>query len=284
MQKIRNILTVDVENWYCNPAFSHEEWASLPDRAVSAGRATLELMSLHNVTGTFFVNGILAQKHPDLIREIAALGHEIAAHGMLHRAVYTQTRASFRSDIDCCKKLLEDITGHEVRGYRAPMFTITRQSRWAWEILKDVGYSWSSSVFPVKNPVYGWPGFQEEFKALPGTDCVEVLDGFIEIPMTTLFSGIPACGGFWLRAFPMFVTISAISRKNRKNLPAIVYIHPWELDPNTPVAAMPLKWAVAHYWRLGSMTRRVSRLLEMYSFCRAGDYLSSLPLHNIQTN
>lgn len=263
--KVNNILTVDLENWFCNPSIHHNDWDTLPDRAQICTDSILKILSDCNAKATFFVNGWLAERHSALIRSISDQGHEIASHGMLHRQIYTQTPQSFRTDISCCRKLLEDITGKAIEGYRAPMFTITPVNSWAWEILSEEGYKWSSSIFPTSNPLYGWPDFPEGL--------VRINSSLIEVPMTSLPPGIAAGGGFWLRALPLIISRIAIQRRNRLGLPGIVYIHPWETDPSPPAGAMPLKWTLAHYWNLKVMSIRFKTLLKEFDFSPAGSVI-----------
>jgi polysaccharide deacetylase family protein (PEP-CTERM system associated) len=267
---VRNAMTVDVEDYFHVKAFAHVlnrgEWDSLPARVEGNTDRVLGLFAKTGVRATFFVLGWVGERYPGIVRRIAAAGHEIASHGYMHQDIGSQTRDEFRSDIRRSKAVLEDLSGTAVRGYRAPTFSIGRKTWWAYDILSEEGYRYSSSVYPVAHDLYGVPD-------APRTPFRPLETDFLEIPLTTVRFGkrnYPASGGGYFRLLPYAVSRWALTRVNRdEGAPGIFYCHPWEIDPGQPrVTGAGLKSRVRHYTNLGAMQGRIARLLNDFSWGR----------------
>lgn len=260
---MRNALTVDVEDWFQVGAFetviARENWNSLECRVERNSDAVLELFYEADIKATFFTLGWVAERFPALMRRIVDAGHEVASHGYGHDRVFTFTPRQFASDISKTRKILEDATGKPVTGYRAPSFSIDHRTPWAHEILAAYGYAYSSSVAPIKHDHYGWadaPRFA--FRPVRGS-------AFLEVPVTTVEVGpkrLAAGGGGFFRILPYAFSRWAIGKvNNHDDRPAIIYFHPWEIDPGQPrVANAPLKSRLRHYARLDDMAHKLRRL------------------------
>jgi polysaccharide deacetylase family protein (PEP-CTERM system associated) len=266
-----NGLSVDVEDWFQVGAFENviqrDQWPSLEDRVERNVRAILELFDAAGAKATFFTLGWLAQRHTRLIREIADLGHEIASHGWDHRRVFTLTPAEFAEDIRQAREVLEDASGQRVTGYRSPSFSIDKRNLWAFEVLAEQGYAYSSSVAPVAHDHYGWaeaPRFA--FRPLASSPLVE-------LPVTTAMLGgrrVAAGGGGFFRVLPYAFSRWAIRQVNREEgRPAVFYFHPWEIDPGQPrVAGAPLRSRFRHYTNLDRMAGKLSQLVSEFAWGR----------------
>lgn len=270
-----NALTVDVEDYFQVEAFaghiSRADWDGYPCRVERNTDRILEIFSGHGVEATFFVLGWVAEKFPGLVTRINDAGHEIASHGFHHRLVFTQTPDDFRDDVRRAKSMLEDLTGAEVKGYRAPSFSIGADSLWALDILAEEGYRYSSSIFPIHHDLYGMPDAPRfAFKPCQdkGTD-----SGFLELPATTvkLFDhNIPCAGGGYFRILPYAFSRWAWRRVHRTDgQPCIFYFHPWEIDPDQPRQHQAgLKSKLRHYTNLGRMERKLHAALDDFSWRR----------------
>jgi polysaccharide deacetylase family protein (PEP-CTERM system associated) len=228
----------------------------------------LTLLDRHGVRATFFVLGHLAERHPDVVRAIHDAGHEVASHGFAHEVVYTLTPEAFRADIRRSLDLLAEITGEPVRGYRAPFFSITDASRWALDILVAEGVAYDSSMFPVINDRYGVP----DGNPLP--HWIQTSSGrLFEVPPSTVRFGINLAfsGGAYLRLLHGKIIARGIARLNRAGVPCVLYIHPWELDPDHPRIPLPRRIAVSHYWNLRSTPRKLEELVSRFPFGPARD-------------
>jgi polysaccharide deacetylase family protein (PEP-CTERM system associated) len=232
---------------------------------VSTDRILGILEKFHTV-GTFFVLGIVAESHPDLIRRISQGGHELASHGWDHRRVTDLSPEEFRSQVRRSKAVLEDVSGRPVLGFRAPSFSIVRGREWALSILVEEGYRYDSSLYPVLRRGYGYRGGQRDIHLLKaGSETI------IEVPPATLrLAGIniPAGGGGTFRQFPYFYTRAAFRNGAQSPPgPATFYLHPWELDPDQPrIPGLPLSTRVRHYRGLRQAESRLVRLLEDVQF------------------
>lgn len=265
----RNIASVDVEDYFHVEAFAgvieRARWAEYPPRVEANTYRLLDLFDECGVHGTFFILGWVAERFPALVREIAARGHETACHSYWHRLVYSLTPQEFREDTGRAKRLIEDAAGQAVTGYRAPSFSITRQSCWALEILAELGFRYDSSVFPIEHDIYGVPD------APRGPFEIATAAGpIIEYPMSTFrFGGgpnLPVGGGGYLRIFPAWYTRYGVRRAWSEGLPVISYMHPWEVDPAQPRIAAPWKSRLRHYTNLGSMESRIRDLFTLGEF------------------
>jgi polysaccharide deacetylase family protein (PEP-CTERM system associated) len=276
-----NALTIDVEDYHNVIARDWLDREGPPTRAVVDNtRRLLRDFSECGVRGTFFVLGEVAEAYPELIGEIASGNHELGVHGYYHRQIFKLTRESFRREISDAKAIIEDICGTAVRGHRAPAFSIMPQTQWALEVLAEEGFSYDSSIFPIAARRYGWPGFNTDIHniCLPGGGSI------IEAPLTTVtFMGrrFPACGGGYLRHFPGAVTCWAMRRVQRER-PAIVYLHPYEIEAAhaLPQSDLEKNPALARFHRLQQRNRsttesKIKRLLHEFEFSTLWDVIST---------
>jgi polysaccharide deacetylase family protein (PEP-CTERM system associated) len=261
---VRNALSVDVEDWFHVGAFenviSRDSWPALECRVERNTDALLDMFDQAGIKATFFTLGWVAERYPHLMRRIADAGHELGNHGSNHDRVFTFTPDQFAADIDRARKTIEDASGAKVVGYRAPSFSIDQRTPWAHQVLAEQGYAYSSSVAPVKHDHYGWaeaPRFA--FRPVADAD-------LIEIPVTTAeFAGrrLAAGGGGFFRLLPYGFSSWAIRQVNGEaKRPAIIYFHPWEIDPGQPrVAHAPIKSKLRHYTKLKAMAPKLRRLI-----------------------
>jgi polysaccharide deacetylase family protein (PEP-CTERM system associated) len=274
-----NALTVDVEDYFHVTAFAHvvrpEHWDSYPRRVGRNTTRLLELLSKRGVRATFFVLGWVAERFPQLIRQIAGSGHRVGCHSYLHQVIYRGSPAIFRADLRRAKGVLEDLVGAAVQSYRAPSYSITTQSLWALEILGEEGFQYDSSIFPIVHDNYGIanaPRFPH-WKVLQSGRRIH------EFPPSTIrFYGLnlPVGGGGYLRLLPCSVTAWAIHRINAvEQQPAMVYLHPWEIDPEQPRIAAPWLSRFRHYQNLDSTERKLEKLLKKFSFGPMEEVLAS---------
>lgn len=271
-----HFFTVDVEEYFqvraLESVVSRSEWASRSSRIAGNIEVLLDLLARHEVKGTFFVLGWIAEHRPDVVRRIADAGHEIASHGYWHERVTTLDRRGFSQDVQSSKRRLEDLIGSHVIGYRAPNFSIVPGTEWAFDILIDEGYEYDSSLFPVRRRGYGYP-------ATPGAPHrIQRASGSIaEFPMATtnfLNYKIPAAGGGYLRHFPLAVIQRAFREATARAESATFYIHPWEIDPAQPRLPVSALTRVRHYRGLRSALGRIDRLLDEFQFGSIAAYLA----------
>lgn len=269
MSTIANALTCDVEDYFQVSAFAphidRARWDAQPCRIERNVGRLLELAARHGARATFFTLGWIAERYPRLVREIVAGGHELASHGYGHRRASEMTRAELADDVTRARKLLEDIGGVPVRGYRAPSFSIGRGNPWAFDVLVEAGYRYSSSVYPVRHDHYGMPE-APRFAWRPRPELVE-------LPLTTtrLFgTNVPTGGGGYFRLFPYRLSAWMIGRVNRiDRQPAIFYFHPWEIDPGQPrVPGVGRRTRFRHYLNLHRTEERLRRLLREFRWDR----------------
>ncbi|MBC7353554.1 MAG: DUF3473 domain-containing protein [Thermogutta sp.] len=269
MADVLNILTVDVEEFFQVSNFentiSRTEWDSFASRVALPVQKLLQMFADRKVKATFFVLGWLARRQPRLIREISSAGHQVGSHSTWHKLIYNQSPQEFRSDLSESMKILSDITGTAVTAYRAPSFSITEKSLWAFEILAEEGILYDSSVFPIFHDRYGLP------KAPIAPFQIRTQAGPIwEVPASVVrISGInfPVAGGGYFRLYPYWLTRALCRRIHREGRPVVVYIHPWELDPEQP--RMPrLRWPARfrHYVNLAKTEHKLSRLLDHFNW------------------
>lgn len=257
-----HVMTVDVEDWYHPLEPDPARWGGCEDRVEGSTRRLLEVFADAGTLATFFVLGDVARRHPALVREIAAAGHEVASHGMLHRFVYRQTPAEFADDVRRSRDLLADLSGAPVVGYRAPYFSITRRSPWALGVLRELGFTYDASVHPVLNHRYGIPGAPR----LPH----RTAEGLLEIPPSTFRLpprvNVPCGGGAYFRLLPYAVTERMLARLERAGERIVFYLHPWEVDPGHPRVPLPAGLRVRHYHALDRAEDRLRRLVRRFSF------------------
>ncbi len=265
-----NALTIDVEDYYHVSAFEsvvrYENWERYESRMERNTHRILDILDEYNAKATFFVLGWIAERQPKLIRVIHERKHEVASHGYAHRRIYTQTPDQFRAETRKSKRILEDVIGEPIIGYRAASYSITGKSLWALNILVEEGFRYDSSIFPIRHDFYGLPGHKRFFHILTSNEGGEIA----EVPLSTVrIAGIniPVAGGGYLRLFPYAFTRWAIHHLNETEAqPAIVYLHPWEIDPDQPRIQVGWVSRFRHYTNLGRMEIKFRRLLSGFAF------------------
>lgn len=265
-----NAMTVDVEDYFQVSAFEphvdKSSWETFPRRVEPSVERILQLFDSRSVKATFFTLGWVAERHPQMIRRIVDEGHELASHGWEHTRVSAQAPEQFREDISRTRKVLEDIGGQTVKGYRAASYSIGPDETWAWEELAEAGYVYSSSIVPISHDHYGMPEAPRfAFKAAGGR--------LLEIPVTTLplpGRNINCGGGGWFRLFPYGFSRWALNKVNQEEKQSgIFYFHPWEIDPDQPrPEGLGLKTRFRHYLNLDRMHERLERLLTDFHWGR----------------
>lgn len=270
---IANALTIDVEDYFQVAAFApvipRGEWEHYPCRIERNVDRILALLAEKDARGTFFTLGWIAERYPQMVRRIVHAGHELASHGYAHQRASDMNLAEFRDDVVRAKSLLEDLSGSEVKGYRAPSFSIGKQNWWALEALSKAGYRYSSSIYPIQHDHYGVPD-APRFAFRPN-------EGLLELPITTvtaLWRNWPAGGGGYFRLFPYALSRFLLQRVNAKDRqPCIFYFHPWEIDFEQPrPIGIGLKTRFRHYVNLKRMEQRLHRLLDDFKWERM-DYI-----------
>ena len=269
--RVLHAMSIDVEDYFHVAALARvvrpEQWDRLPSRVEANTERLLELFADQGVRSTFFVLGWVAERFPSLIRRIASAGHEVASHGYSHQLIYRQTPARFRDETRRSKQLLEDITGTPVTGYRAASYSITRDSLWALDILAECGFTWDSSIFPIRHDNYGIPTAPRQ------PFLIETAGGQVlrEFPLTTarvLGLTIPAAGGGYFRQFPYPLFRALFSQASGAGAqPQMFYLHPWEIDPDQP-RFNNASWfsRFRHYTNLDRCEERLKRLLRDFRF------------------
>ncbi len=271
-ERITNAFTCDVEDYFqvsaLAPHFPRHTWENVPCRVERNVERILQMLDDHGARGTFFTLGWIAERFPQLVRRIAAAGHEVASHGYAHERASALTPEAFKADIALAKAVLEDITGRLITGYRAPSFSIGKANLWAHDCIAEAGYRYSSSVYPVKHDHYGIP----DAPRFPW----RLDNGLVEVPVTTLRAfgrNWPAGGGGFFRLLPYGVSRWQIARVNAQDQqPAIFYFHPWEIDPEQPrVREATARTRFRHYVNLERTASRLERLLADFSWGRADE-------------
>ncbi|MCL7945700.1 XrtA system polysaccharide deacetylase [Marinobacter sp. ATCH36] len=274
--RIANALTIDVEDYFqvaaLAEAVDRDDWHSMEYRVEANTHRLLELLDRHRTRATFFTLGWVAEKSPQLVRDIQNAGHEVASHGYSHQLIYNQTPEVFREETRRSKQILEDITGEPITGYRAASYSITNQSRWALDILAEEGFVWDSSIFPVHHDRYGMPGTPRWPHRLTTDKDYELA----EFPLSTLkLPGytLPIAGGGYFRLFPYWFSRWGLGSINRQGQPFVFYLHPWEVDPGQP--RLDVKWfsRFRHYNNLEICEQRLDQLLGHFRFTAMGDVL-----------
>ena len=268
---ITNAFTIDVEDYFQVSAFAGQidrnDWDALPCRVERNVDTILGILDERKVHATWFALGWIAERYPELVRRIVAQGHELASHGYDHQRVTDLNREQFGQDIRRAKQLLEDIGGIEVKGYRAPSFSIASANLWALDVLHEAGYRYSSSIYPVRHDHYGMPE-APRFPFYPNGE-----GGLLELPLTTVSifeRNWPAGGGGYFRLLPYSMSRWSMKRVNTiDRQPCIFYFHPWEIDPQQPrQRGISLKSRFRHYVNLGSMERRIRALVADFRWDR----------------
>lgn len=272
-----HLFSVDVEEHFQVSAFdrvlSRDQWDAQPSRVEHSTDRLLELLARNAVVGTFFALGWVAERHPALIRRIAAAGHEIASHGGWHRKVTAMSREEFREDVRRSKATLEDLSASPVRGFRAPSFSIIPGFEWAFDVLLEAGYTYDSSLFPIRRPDYGYPG------APRAPHLITRASGtLLEFPMATatvLGIRVPVAGGGYLRQFPLGVIRRGFRQLEEAGQPGMFYIHPWEIDPDQPRLPAGRITRIRHYRGLAKTFGRLESLVKEFRFTSVRRWLES---------
>lgn len=261
-------LTFDIEEHFQVSAFDtlaqRGQWDRLESRVQRNTEKILAILETRKISATFFVLGWVAERHPNLIRALASAGHEVASHGYEHRMVTTQTPDQFREDIRKSKTILENLIGAQVMGYRAPSFTIVKQTQWALQILVEEGYRYDSSIFPIRHDRYGMPG------ARPHRHRLDTQMGSIwEVPPATVQiarARFPVAGGGYFRFFPYPLLRTLLKWAESEGEPLVIYLHPWELDPRQPRMQGGVISRLRHYLNLEKTEGRLLQLLGDFKF------------------
>ena len=266
---IKNALTIDVEDYFQVSAFApyipRAQWTSRECRVERNVERILHMLDDHATKATFFTLGWIAERYPHLVRRIVDGGHELASHGYGHERASDLSEEAFFGDIDTAKKLLEDQSGHEVRGYRAPSFSIGESNLWAFDCLERAGYRYSSSIYPIKHDHYGMPDAPRFVH--------QVRDGLLEVPVTTarfFDRNWPASGGGYFRLMPYAMSRWLLQRVNQQDRQsAVFYFHPWEIDEAQPrIDGINAKTRFRHYVNLNRTEARIRRLLGDFQWAR----------------
>lgn len=266
---LSNAFTVDLEEWFhgltsTNPQVAR--WPNFESRVVPATQQLLTMLTRYNVKATFFTLGHVAEKHPALVEQIADAGHEIAVHGYYHRFVYKLSPGEFAREIEQSLEIIQKRVGKQPIGHRAPYFSINASATWAFDILRSFGFRYDSSIFPTRNPLYGYP----DAPPLPH----HLQNDLWEYPPSTLqLAGLrlPVSGGFYFRALPYTVVRQALRRLNAQDHPAIFYIHPWELDTGQRHNRVTPRERLTHYYGRGRLASKLDRLLTDFTFAPLGN-------------
>jgi polysaccharide deacetylase family protein (PEP-CTERM system associated) len=271
-----NVMSIDVEDWFCvynlSGLIPYADWGKCESRVERNTVRLLNLFRAHRVEATFFVLGWVAERFPDLVKEIEREGHEVASHGFSHRLLTFMQPEEFRADLQRSLEVLARVTRQEVRGFRAPSFSLTRKTLWAVSIMKESGIQYDSSVFPVGfHPEYGMADAELQPHQLA--------EGLTELPMGVAeVAGckIPCSGGGYFRLYPYATTRWLMRKCNEQGRAVIFYLHPWELDPAQPrVRGMSWSARVRHYNSLAKTEQRLERLLSDFSFTSARRLLAA---------
>ena len=284
--RMKNAFTIDVEDYFQVEAFAgvidRATWDGFSTRVVNNTSLLLDMLAARGIRATFFVLGWVARKHPEIVRAIAAAGHEVASHGMSHRLVYTQSPEEFRRETIDAKALLEDQCQQPVHGYRAATYSITRKSLWALDILYEAGFQYDSSIFPMRHDRYGIP----DANPLPHVLITPGGGKLVEFPISVLnYAGatIPVAGGGYFRLFPYWFTRWALREINRRGQEFVFYLHPWEVDPQQPrIAHAGVLSRFRHYQNLSRCQGRLNQLLGDFEFDTMRSVLESRQLLSTQ--
>ena len=273
MSAVRNCLTVDVEEWFhicgADGPLAAQHWDTLPSRVVDNTHQLLDMFERRGVRGTFFVLGWVARRYPALVQEIVSAGHEIASHGDSHQRVYELTPETFAAELDASVTALTAAGAPEVRGFRAPEWSINDRSLWAIDVLARKGFTFDSSMTPLR--IIGNPRYPKTVHrhATPSGDIVE----FPPRVDTRFGQQMPLGGGWGLRMTAPARVIATISAHNDAGRPVALFVHPWEVDPRPPRVRLPWPQRFAHYFRLEGFADRLETVLAAGAWSPMGEVL-----------
>lgn len=277
-----NAFTVDLEDWYHGLTSTNRQphlWPRLESRVVANTEHLLDFLAVHNVQATFFVLGEVAEQYPDLIRRVVAAGHEIGVHGYAHEDIRRLTPERFAAKLDRTLEVLASLVSQPIIGHRAPYFSIERSTLWALDILAERGFVYDSSVFPTRNMLYGYPDAPRWPHRVQTRICT-----LVEFPASTVqVAGLtfPVVGGFYARAMPGRLTRWAVRRLNSEGVPAIAYVHPWELDTGQRYSRVTPREQVTHYHGRHGLQAKLHQLFQDFEFGPLYDLLDLVdaPVH-----
>ena len=273
-------MSVDVEDYFQVQAFAHlvdrSEWDTRPARVERNVEKLLAILADARAHGTFFVLGWIANRYPGLVRRIVSCGHEIGSHGMSHRMLNELTPDQVREEVRTSRQLLEDVSGTPVEGFRAPSYSINHSTRWALDVLAEAGYTYDSSIYPIRRRRYGYPDG-------PTTPVRLAVDrsSIAEFPMTTIGVGpirLPVLAGAYLRLLPAWISRATVSHHLRRRLPLMVNVHPWEIDPEQPTIGPSRRKTWTHYARLAHTATTLRSVLGMARFASVATRLREMRL------
>ena len=274
-----HLLSFDVEEYFQVEAaagvYNPGQWDSIPKRVTSAVDTILQLLAAYQTKATFFILGWIARRDRRLVRHIAEQGHEIASHGMSHRMLNGMTPQEFKQELIESRNVLEDISQQPVLGFRAPTFSLTRSTAWAIEVLAEAGYAYDSSIFPIRHDRYGVPDAPTAPHIAVGPNGSEIL----EIPPLTLSVGrmnFPAAGGGYLRLLPVRIIDLALIKAQQRDHPGMIYLHPWEVDPEQPALPISLLANWRHRVGLKRTKAKLTWLLKKYPFTSVAQKIDDL--------
>jgi polysaccharide deacetylase family protein (PEP-CTERM system associated) len=273
-----NAMTVDVEDYFHVQAFAdvvaRTDWERYPSRVEQNTLRLLEMFACRQVRGTFFVLGWVAERFPGLVQAIRKAGHSVGCHGYAHRPIYEGNKLDFRDDVRRARHTIEDIAGIRVTSFRAPSYSITSETLWAFEILGEEGFEFDSSIFPVIHDNYGIPD-APRFPYVKRLKCGREINEFPPSTLRLFGNNIPIAGGGYLRLFPYSLTAWAIHHLNKtERQPAMVYLHPWEIDPDQPRISASCLSRFRHYNNLDSTEAKCQKLLDEFSWAPMEEVLS----------
>ena len=285
MTRPLNAMTVDVEDYFHASVFDRvvprAAWDQYPSRVVANTHRLLDLFDTHGVRGTFFVLGWVAEKFPSLVTEIARRGHELASHGFHHQLVYMLTPAQFRDDVRRAKGTIEQLSGIPVQGYRAPSFSIVRSSLWALDVLIEEGHTYDASIFPIHHDRYGIADAPRSAHVIQRS-----AGSIVELPASTVRIGqtnYPIAGGGYFRLFPYTATKWGISRVNeRDGEPVVLYIHPWEVDPDQPRLEATRAAQIRHHIGTNTTLGKLDQVMRDFPFGTIREVLDA-NVHGVAT-
>ncbi|MFH1563248.1 MAG: XrtA system polysaccharide deacetylase [Nitrospirota bacterium] len=281
-----NALSFDVEDWYHSiGSIPFEEWDRYEDRLILNMNNILQVLDKYSIKATFFVLGCVARKYPEVVKMLHQTGHEIAVHGYNHRLLYQQTPDEFREDLKKAIGVIEELIQEKVIGYRAPYWSINKQSYWALEIIRQEGLRYDSSIYPIKTHLYGMPSSPRYPYRITNSK-LEIRNSkfpdnsIIEFPPSTIRIcgiNIPIGSGFYFRAFPYRLTKWGLSRINKEGNPALICLHPPEFDPRKPKLKMPsLGKYILHYYNLATTMGKFNHLIREFKFGTIREVLSGM--------
>lgn len=275
-RSITNALSFDIEDWFhlveIDEVADPNKWPHLPSIVVQQTEWVLETLARQNVRATFFMLGWVADRHPGVVRMIADAGHELGTHSFWHRRVDRLTKHEFHEDLKQSIAVIEEHAGRKVLGFRAPSFSITPGSEWAFDVMHDLGLKYDASLFPASRGHGGYPCHQEahQFSKVPSGRPM------LELPMSVLRAGpfrLPFSGGGYMRLLPSWLLQRSFDTFNRRRLPVVVYLHPRDFDPNCPRVAMPPFRRFKCYVGLETTRDKLQMLLGRYKFSTCADVL-----------